>query len=69
MIPAVYGSAEMPLSGSFVVFDTETTGLDSNTERLTEIGAVYVENGKSTRKRSSAPSSTPASRSRRRSLT
>ena len=46
MIPAVYGSAEMPLSGSFVVFDTETTGLDSNTERLTEIGAVYVENGK-----------------------
>ncbi len=32
----------MPLSGSFVVFDTETTGLDSNTERLTEIGAVYV---------------------------
>ena len=46
MIPAVYGNAEMPLSGSFVVFDTETTGLDSNTERLTEIGAVYVENGK-----------------------
>ncbi len=46
MIPAVYGKAEMPLSGSFVVFDTETTGLDANTERLTEIGAVYVENGK-----------------------
>ncbi len=46
MIPAVYGSAEMPLSGSFVVFDTETTGLDSNAERLTEIGAVYVENGR-----------------------
>ena len=36
----------MPLSGSFVVFDTETTGLDSTTERLTEIGAVFVENGK-----------------------
>ena len=46
MIPAVYGAAQMPLSGSFVVFDTETTGLDANTERLTEIGAVYVENGK-----------------------
>ena len=46
MIPAVYGQLTMPLSGSFVVFDTETTGLDSNTERLTEIGAVVVENGK-----------------------
>ena len=46
MIPAVYGPAAMPLTGSFVVFDTETTGLDANTEALTEIGAVYVENGK-----------------------
>ena len=46
MIPAVYGNAQMELPGTFVVFDTETTGLDSNVERLTEIGAVYVENGK-----------------------
>ena len=46
MIPAVYGTAAMPITGSFVVFDTETTGLDSNTELLTEIGAVFVENGK-----------------------
>ena len=46
MIPAVYGNAQMELPGTFVVFDTETTGLDSNIERLTEIGAVYVENGK-----------------------
>ena len=46
MIPAVYGKAEMPLPGSFVVFDTETTGLDSNIDGLTEIGAVFVENGK-----------------------
>ena len=46
MIPAVYGNAQMELPGNFVVFDTETTGLDSNVERLTEIGAVYVENGK-----------------------
>ena len=46
MIPAVYGTKTMPITGSFVVFDTETTGLDSNMEALTEIGAVYVENGK-----------------------
>ena len=46
MIPAVYGNTQMELPGTFVVFDTETTGLDSNVERLTEIGAVYVENGK-----------------------
>ena len=46
MIPAVYGTKTMPITGSFVVFDTETTGLDSNVEALTEIGAVYVENGK-----------------------
>ncbi|WP_294451949.1 exonuclease domain-containing protein [uncultured Gemmiger sp.] len=45
MIPAVYGPADQPLTGSFVVFDTETTGLNANTEALTEIGAVYVENG------------------------
>ncbi len=48
MIPAVYGPATGPLSGSFVVFDTETTGLSAATEALTEIGAVYVENGKIT---------------------
>ena len=42
MIPAVYGTKTMPITGSFVVFDTETTGLDSNVEALTEIGAVYV---------------------------
>ena len=50
MIPCVYGVKDgtktMPITGSFVVFDTETTGLDSNVEALTEIGAVYVENGK-----------------------
>ncbi len=48
MIPVVYGEASGPLSGSFVVFDTETTGLDPKTEVLTEIGAVVVENGQIT---------------------
>ena len=46
MVPTVYGGACMPLTDSFVVFDTETTGLDSNNDRLTEIGAVFVENGR-----------------------
>ncbi|MDD4850266.1 MAG: PolC-type DNA polymerase III [Gemmiger sp.] len=50
MIPAVYGPATGAISGSFVVFDTETTGLSATTEALTEIGAVYVENGKITDK-------------------
>ena len=46
MVPTVYGKAEQPVSGSFVVFDTETTGLDPNNDCLTEIGAVFVENGR-----------------------
>ena len=45
MIPAVYGTKTMPITGSFVVFDTETTGLDPGVEYLTEIGAVIVRNG------------------------
>ena len=48
MIPVLYGEASGPMSGSFVVYDTETTGLDPNTEFLTEIGAVVVENGQIT---------------------
>ena len=49
MIPVLYGEAEGPLTGSFVVYDTETTGLDPQSEALTEIGAVVVENGQITR--------------------
>lgn len=45
MVPVVYGGGEGALSGEFVVFDTETTGLDPSAEALTEIGAVLVKNG------------------------
>jgi len=45
---AVTGHSEMPLSGRFVVFDLETTGLSRTTERITEIGAVVIENGEVT---------------------
>ena len=49
MIPVVYGKgAGGPLSGSFVVFDTETTGLNTQMDKLIEISAVRVENGKIT---------------------
>ncbi len=34
----------------FVVFDIETTGLNKDTEEITEIGAVLVEDGKITKK-------------------
>ncbi len=45
MIPCVYGLQDEPLTGSFCIFDTETTGLDPGNEYLTEIGATIVENG------------------------
>ncbi len=48
MIPVVYGAAKGPLSGSFVVFDLETTGLSPTDCAIIEIGAVIVENGEIT---------------------
>lgn len=44
-VPIVYGSSEHSLEDDFVVFDIETTGLNSNQDRITEIGAVKVRNG------------------------
>lgn len=41
----VDGSEKQCLDGKFVVFDTETTGLNFKNERLTEIGAVMVSSG------------------------
>ncbi|MEE1137510.1 MAG: PolC-type DNA polymerase III [Acutalibacteraceae bacterium] len=41
----VTGNADMPLSGTFIVFDVETTGLRTDRVRLTEIGAVKFVDG------------------------
>ncbi len=50
--PVVFGGsgrlAEHKLSGGFIVFDIETTGLYTAKDRITEIGAVKVEGGKIT---------------------
>jgi DNA polymerase-3 subunit alpha (Gram-positive type) len=42
---AVAGDRDASLEDEFVVFDLETTGLDSRKDRITEIGAVIIKNG------------------------
>ncbi len=42
---AVTGPKDIPLSGEYVVFDTETTGLNPKKDSLTEIGAVRLVDG------------------------
>ena len=47
-IPVVTGKADTDFSGTFIVFDVETTGLNKVRDRLTEIGAVRIVNGEIT---------------------
>ena len=48
MIPVVYEGGTGSIQDTFVIYDTETTGLSPASERLTEIGAVLVEKGRIT---------------------
>ncbi len=41
----VDGSSDMSLSGTFVCFDLETTGLYATNDKITEIGAVKIKDG------------------------
>ncbi len=42
---SVHGDQDLPLSGEFVCFDLETTGLSAENDEITEIGAVIMRNG------------------------
>ncbi|WP_449075926.1 PolC-type DNA polymerase III [Ruminococcus sp.] len=48
LVESVTGKSEEPLDGTFICFDIETTGLSANRDKITEIGAVKVENGQIT---------------------
>ncbi len=43
---AVHGTANMPLTGEYVAFDLETTGLYARRDRIIEIGAVRMRDGR-----------------------
>ena len=48
LVPAVTGESQHPLTGDFICFDLETTGLSPQNDRITEIGAVRIHNGEIT---------------------
>ena len=50
LVPAVTGGSQQPLTGDFICFDLETTGLSAQNDRITEIGAVRIHNGEITDK-------------------
>lgn len=52
-IPIVYNVAEQTFDDVFVVLDLETTGLNAEKDKITEIGAVKIVNGRITEKFSS----------------
>ncbi|WP_443660984.1 PolC-type DNA polymerase III [Clostridium sp.] len=45
-VPIVINNKDETLDDSFVVFDIETTGLSSENDKIIEIGALKIENGK-----------------------
>ncbi len=45
LVEAVAGVQDEKLDGTFICFDIETTGLSARRDKITEIGAVKVENG------------------------
>lgn len=45
LVESVKGDADTCFDGTFICFDIETTGLSAARDKITEIGAVKVENG------------------------
>ncbi len=45
LVESVKGDADTGFDGTFICFDIETTGLSAVRDKITEIGAVKVENG------------------------